>query len=99
MLTSLVFQNYREGKGRVLVCSDLFTRGIDIPNINVVINFDFPASADTYLHRVGRSGRFGHLSMTINFITKADKENLLRIENELGTEIKAIPTEFDHSLY
>ena len=95
----IVFKNFREGKGRVLVSSDLFTRGIDIPSINVVINFDFPSTADTYLHRVGRSGRFGHLSMTINFITDSDKENLLKIENELGTEIETIPREFDHSLY
>lgn len=94
-----MFKNFREGKGRVMVASDLFTRGIDIPSINVVINFDFPASSDTYLHRVGRSGRFGHKSLTINFVTKKDKDNLLKIENELGTIIQTIPAEFDHSLY
>lgn len=63
------------------------------------MNFDFPSSADTYLHRVGRSGRFGHKSMTINFVTENDKENLLRIEKELDTTIGVIPSTFDDSLY
>ena len=56
-----VFHDFRAGLCRNLVCSDLFTRGIDIQAVNVVINFDFPKMAETYLHRIGRSGRFGHL--------------------------------------
>jgi ATP-dependent RNA helicase DDX6/DHH1 len=47
----------------------LFTRGIDIPTVNVVVNFDFPKNSETYLHRIGRSGRFGHLGLAINFVT------------------------------
>merc|ERR1719232_1672132 len=53
-----VFHDFRAGLCRNLVCSDLFTRGIDIQAVNVVINFDFPKMAETYLHRIGRSGRF-----------------------------------------
>lgn len=60
--------------------SDLFTRGIDIQSVNVVINFDFPKHAETYLHRIGRSGRFGHLGLAINLITYDDRHNLFRIE-------------------
>lgn len=71
--------------------SDLFTRGIDIQAVNVVINFDFPKMAETYLHRIGRSGRFGHLGIAINLITYDDRFALHRIEQELGTEIKPIP--------
>lgn len=56
-----VFHDFRAGLCRNLVCSDLFTRGIDVQAVNVVINFDFPRMAETYLHRIGRSGRFGHL--------------------------------------
>lgn len=56
-----VFHDFRSGLCRNLVCSDLFTRGIDVQAVNVVINFDFPKMAETYLHRIGRSGRFGHL--------------------------------------
>jgi len=70
---------------------DLFTRGIDVQAVNVVINFDFPKMAETYLHRIGRSGRFGHLGIAINLITYDDRFALHRIEQELGTEIKPIP--------
>ncbi len=71
--------------------SDLLTRGIDIQAVNVVINFDFPRNAETYLHRIGRSGRFGHLGIAINLITYEDRFALHRIEKELNTEIKPIP--------
>ena len=64
-----VFHNFRQGERRYLVCTDIFTRGIDIKTLNVVINFDFPLSANTYLHRIGRSGRFGHRGLAINFIS------------------------------
>lgn len=94
-----VFHEFRNGSTRHLVCSDLFTRGIDIQSVNVVINFDFPKNSETYLHRIGRSGRFGHLGLAINLITFEDRFNLYRIEQELGTEIKPIPPEIDRSLY
>lgn len=68
-----------------MVSSDLFTRGIDIDAVNVVINFDLPSKTDTYLHRIGRTGRFGHLGLAINFITDEDKETLFKIEGELNT--------------
>jgi len=86
-----VFNDFKLGKFRNLVSSDLFTRGIDIPAINLIVNFDFPKSAETYLHRVGRSGRFGKIGVAMNLITEDDKTNLLRIEKELGIEIKPIP--------
>lgn len=94
-----VFHDFRNGLCRNLVCSDLFTRGIDVKAVNVVINFDFPKHAETYLHRIGRSGRFGHLGLAINFITNEDKFNMFRIEQELATEIKPIPSVIDKSLY
>jgi len=94
-----VFHDFRAGQCRNLVCSDLFTRGIDIQAVNVVINFDFPKMAETYLHRIGRSGRFGHLGIAINLITYDDRFALHRIEQELGTEIKPIPKVIDKALY
>lgn len=80
-----VFHDFREGHCRNLVCSDLITRGIDIQAVNVVINFDFPKFSETYLHRIGRSGRFGHLGLAINFVTYDDRHNVYRIEQELNT--------------
>lgn len=94
-----VFHDFRNGVCRNLVCSDLLTRGIDIQAVNVVINFDFPKNAETYLHRIGRSGRFGHFGLAINLITYEDRFNLYKIERELGTEIQPIPPVIDKQLY
>ena len=94
-----VFHDFRNGSCRNLVSSDLFTRGIDIQAVNVVINFDFPKNAETYLHRVGRSGRFGHLGLAINLVTYDDRYNLYKIEQELGAQISPIPAKIDESLY
>lgn len=94
-----VFHDFRMGNCRNLVCSDLITRGIDIQAVNVVINFDFPKNSETYLHRIGRGGRFGHLGLAINFVTYDDRYNVYRIEQELDTEIKAIPSDIDPELY
>jgi len=94
-----VFHDFRQGLCRNLVCSDLFTRGIDIQAVNVVINFDFPKMPETYLHRIGRSGRYGHLGLAVNLITHDDRFNLMRIEQELKTDVKPIPAVIDKSLY
>ncbi|KAK9170865.1 DEAD/DEAH box helicase family protein [Cryptosporidium meleagridis] len=94
-----VFHDFRNGACRCLVSSDLITRGIDIQSVNVVINFDFPKYSETYLHRIGRSGRFGHLGLAINLITYEDRYNLYRIEKELATEISPIPAQIDSALY
>jgi ATP-dependent RNA helicase DDX6/DHH1 len=75
-----VFHDFRAGVSRNLVCSDLLTRGIDIQAVNVVINFDFPKNAETYLHRIGRSGRFGHRGVAINLINWDDRYNFYKIE-------------------
>mmetsp|Transcript_26782 Transcript_26782/g.67171 ORF Transcript_26782/g.67171 Transcript_26782/m.67171 type:complete len:421 (-) Transcript_26782:1013-2275(-) len=94
-----VFHDFRRGACRNLVSSDLCTRGIDIQAVNVVINFDFPKTSETYLHRVGRSGRFGHRGLAISLITYEDRFNLYRVEQELGTEIAPIPPNVDKELY
>jgi len=94
-----VFHDFRSGACRCLVSSDLFTRGIDIESVNVVINFDFPKNAETYLHRIGRSGRFGHLGLGINFVTYEDRFNLYRVEQELATQIAPIPPQIDVEIY
>ena len=94
-----VYHDFRHNACRCLVSSDLMTRGIDIPNVNVVINFDFAKNAETYLHRIGRSGRFGHLGVAISFITEDDVQNFYTIQQDLDTEIEAMPQEIDRNLY
>ena len=86
-----VFHDFRNGRCRNLVSSDLFTRGIDIPSVNVVINFDFPKSGETYLHRIGRSGRFGRKGVAINFLTQPDVRFLRDIEQFYNTQIEEMP--------
>ena len=94
-----IYHDFKSGETRCLVSTDLFTRGIDIMSVNVVINFDFPRYSETYLHRIGRSGRFGHLGLAINFITEDDKHELFKIEDELKTKINPIPQDIDKNLY
>ena len=96
---NIIYHDFRNNACRCLVSSDLMTRGIDIPNVNVVINFDFPKSAETYLHRIGRSGRFGHLGIAISFITDDDIQNYYSIKKELDTEIEAMPQNIDRNKY
>lgn len=94
-----VYHDFKHNACRCLVSSDLLSRGIDIPNVNVVINFDFPKTAETYLHRIGRSGRFGHLGLAISMITDDDIPNFYAIQKDLDTEIEAMPQEIDRKLY
>ena len=70
---------------------DLFTRGIDIQAVNVVINFDFPKMSETYLHRIGRSGRFGRKGVAINFVMNDDIRILRDIEQYYSTQIDEMP--------
>ena len=94
-----VFHNFTKGAARHLVSTDLFARGVDVQSVNVVINFDLPQSSETYLHRIGRSGRYGHLGLAVNFITEKDKETFFTIEQELETEVQPFPKEVDRNLY
>jgi len=94
-----IFHDFRSGHIRHLVCTDLFTRGIDVQTVNVVVNFDFPRMAETYLHRIGRSGRFGHLGIAISLVTDEDKDSINRIEYELATDIHPLPEVVDPRLY
>jgi ATP-dependent RNA helicase DDX6/DHH1 len=82
-----VFEKFRKGEFKTLISSNLVSRGIDVPSVNVVINFDFPKDSATYLHRIGRSGRYGQIGLAINLITERDQENVITIEKELETAI------------
>lgn len=74
-----IFERFRKGEFKTLISSNLVSRGIDVPSVNVVINFDFPKDAPTYLHRIGRSGRFGQIGLAINLITEGDQENVVMV--------------------
>ena len=89
------FQNFRTGTFRVLISSDVTARGIDIQQVSTVINFDITKCPHKYLHRIGRSGRWGRKGMAINFITKQDVDIMRKIERHYGIEIKELPASFN----
>lgn len=88
-----VFHNFSEKNAKILVSSDLVTRGIDVPSVNCVINFDFPRNAESYIHRIGRSGRFGSQGISISLICDYEKDNLIEIEKKLGVELLPVSDE------
>jgi superfamily II DNA/RNA helicase len=87
------FNDFRFGKSRVLISSNVTARGIDIQQVNIVINFDLPKCVNTYLHRIGRSGRWGRKGVGINFITRRDVMKMKEIEQHYSTQITEMPSE------
>ncbi len=85
------YKSFKTGECRVLITSDLFARGIDVQQVSIVINFDLPRSKHTYLHRIGRSGRFCRKGLAINFMTYYDIKNLHEIEKYYSTQIQEMP--------
>ena len=88
-----VMKEFRSGNTRVLISTDLLARGIDVYQVSLVINFDLPYNRDTYIHRIGRSGRFGRKGTAINFITPEDKDELVNIQKYYNTTIEELPTD------
>ena len=91
------YEDFRGGKFRVLISSNVTARGIDIQQVSTVINFDIPKCSATYLHRIGRSGRWGRKGTAINFITRRDYRNLKEIESFYNTVINELPKNYKES--
>ena len=85
------FINFKNGASRVLISSNITARGIDIQQVSIVINFDVPKCVHTYLHRIGRSGRWGRKGTAINFITRHDIQYMKNIENHYKSTIVELP--------
>ncbi|KAL6523927.1 DEAD-box ATP-dependent RNA helicase 15 [Orobanche minor] len=94
------YKGFKEGHKRILVATDLVGRGIDIERVNIVINYDMPDSADTYLHRVGRAGRFGTKGLAITFVSSgSDSDVLNQVQERFEVDIKELPEQIDISTY
>jgi translation initiation factor 4A len=89
------FNDFRNGNSRVLISSNVTARGIDIQQVSVVINFDLPKCVHNYLHRIGRSGRWGRKGVGINFITRRDVIQIKKIEEHYSTQITEMPSELN----
>ena len=89
------FKNFRSGGYRVMISSDVTARGIDIQQVSTVINFDICRDPHKYLHRIGRSGRWGRKGMAINFVTRHDTETMKKIEGYYGINMQELPANFN----
>jgi len=87
----LIMREFRSGSSRVLISTDLLARGIDVQQVSLVINFDLPQNMENYLHRIGRSGRFGRKGVAINFVTNNDVRSMKDIEKYYHTQIEEMP--------
>jgi len=87
----LIMREFRSGSSRVLISTDLLARGIDVQQISLVINYDLPGNRENYIHRIGRSGRFGRKGVAINFVTDSDQRLLKDIESFYNTHIEEMP--------
>jgi translation initiation factor 4A len=88
------YEAFKSGSQRVLISSNVTARGIDIQQVSTVVNFDVPKCIHTYLHRIGRSGRWGRKGIGINFVTRRDARNIKDVENHYQTQIKELPQSF-----
>ena len=83
--------DFKNGTTRILLSTDLLSRGIDIRQLSLVINFDLPRSKETYIHRIGRSGRYGRKGVAINFVTTEDVGQMKEIETFYNTKVEEMP--------
>ena len=82
-----IMEEFRSGASRVLITTDVWSRGIDVANVSLVINYDLPSNRELYIHRIGRSGRYGRKGVAINFV-KEDEIRVLRdIEQFYSTQV------------
>jgi superfamily II DNA/RNA helicase len=84
------YEEFRAGKHRVLISSNVTARGIDVQQVSTVINFDLPNCVHTYLHRIGRSGRWGRKGVGINFVTQRDMRQMKTIEQHYHATIEEL---------
>ena len=88
------YQEFKVGKYRMLISSNITARGLDVQQVSVVINYDVPKCVHSYLHRIGRSGRWGRKGIGINFVTKYDIDSMRGIEQHYKIEIKELPKDY-----
>jgi len=91
----LIMREFRSGSTRVLITTDLLARGIDVYTVSLVINYDLPMNRENYIHRIGRSGRYGRKGVAINFVCDEDEPKLREIETFYNTKIDELPMEVD----
>jgi superfamily II DNA/RNA helicase len=98
---NVIVNEFRQGKTRILLTTDLLARGIDIPQVNLVINYDLPINKETYIHRIGRCGRFGKKGISISMVKMEDSnevKTLNRMRNYYKIDINELPEDIEKYL-
>ena len=90
-----VMGEFRSGASRVLITTDLLARGIDVQGVSLVVNYDVPHIKENYIHRIGRSGRYGRKGVAINFVSPGESDTLEQIESFYSTVINELPLDFE----
>jgi ATP-dependent RNA helicase UAP56/SUB2 len=94
------YKSFKEFEKRIMVATDIFGRGIDIERVNIVINYDMPDGADSYLHRVGRAGRFGTKGLGITFVSDENDTQVLNdVQSRFEVNISPLPEDIDINTY
>lgn len=93
-----IMKEFRDGSTRILISTDLLSRGIDVQQVSLVINFDIPNNIECYIHRIGRSGRYGRKGVAINFLTNYDYKKMEEIEKYYSTQVEELPGNFKEML-
>jgi ATP-dependent RNA helicase UAP56/SUB2 len=101
------YNKFKKFEARIMVTTDLGARGLDIERVNIVFNYDFPMEADTYMHRVGRAGRFGNKGMSISFVSTTedpsgkikDNEIFEQVQSRFAVKVEPLPDEIDLTSY
>lgn len=94
------YKAFKDFEKRIMVATDIFGRGIDIERVNIVINYDMPDGADTYLHRVGRAGRFGTKGLAVTFVSdEKDGVTLNDVQSRFEINITPLPEDLDMTAY
>lgn len=88
-----IMAEFRSGSSRILICTDLLARGIDVQQVSLVINYDLPDNNENYIHRIGRSGRFGRKGVAINLLADKDIQRMREIEMFYNTQISELPAD------
>merc|ERR1712194_439112 len=86
-----IMSSFRKGEARVLIATDVWGRGLDVQQVSLVICYDLPTNRELYIHRIGRSGRFGRKGVAINFVKEDDIRILRDIEQYYSTQIDEMP--------
>jgi ATP-dependent RNA helicase UAP56/SUB2 len=95
-----MYKDFKEFKKRILIVTNLFGRGVDFERVNVVINYDMSEDEDTYLHRVGRAGRFGTKGLAISFVASPEDTDILgKVRSKFVVPLPELPESIDSSTY